>query len=137
MSKKSKKVKVAIFDGDQKIRKLGKFPITDDGSKLKILKGGKRHFYPEFGPNSFLEFPRSRFLGGGWERVYIVRNHASECVNFLTSSVPGPDPEQVKDAAEATILTRFGVEKQSTPLILYIIVILQGLAFLKIMGVIP
>ena len=133
----TKKVKVAVFDGDQKVRKLGKYPITDDGSKIRVLKGGKRHFYPEFGPHSFLEFPRPWYLGGGWERVYIVRNHASECVNFKTFSVPGPDPKQVKDAAEAVVLTKFGVDKQDTPLWQYIMLGLVVLTFLKVMGVIP
>ena len=133
----TKKVKVAVFDADQKVRKLGKYPVTDDGSKIRILKGGKRHFYPKFGPNSFLEFPRSKFLGGGWERIYIVRNHASKCVDFKTFAVAGPDPEQVKDAAEATILSKFGVDKQDTPLMQYIITGLVFLIFLKVMGVIP
>ena len=133
----TKKVKVAVFDGDQKVRKLGKFPLTDDGSKIRVHKGGKRHFYPKFGPNSFLEYPHSRFLGGGFERIYFVRNHASECVNFETEAVSGPDPKQVKDAAEAVVLTKFGTDKQVTSLREYIQTGLVFLVFLKVMGVIP
>ena len=135
----TKKVKVAVFDQDLKIRQLGDFPLTSDGSKINIKSGGKGHFNPSFSNTSYLEFPyRSIFslFRIRYKRVYVVRNSASKCVNFHTEEVPAPDPEEVMKAASAKILENMGRETQETPFILYIILgVLVGIA-LKVFEVI-
>lgn len=132
----SKKVKLAIFDGDLKVRTLGHFHVSKDGSKVSVKRGGKGNFNPAFNNDSFLEFPRPWYLGGGWNRIYIVRKGASKCVDFKTETVEGPDPEEVMDAAKAEILKGLGKDKQDTPLIFYILLfVLIGVA-LKVFGVI-
>ncbi len=135
----TKKVKVAIFDQDLKIRQFGNFPLTSDGSKINIKSGGKGHFNPSFSNTSYLEFPyRSLFtlFRLQYSRVYIVRNNANKCINFDTEEVPAPDPEEVMKAAGAKILENMGRETKETPLISYIILgLLVGIA-LKIFEVI-
>ena len=116
----TKKVKVAVFDKDQKVRKLQMCEISSDGSKLKIHKGGKKHWYPSFDRTSFIEWPKPRYKGGGHERVYIVRNHASECVNFETGVVPDIDLEEIETAAENAVLKGIGTEEKVTPVMQYI-----------------
>ena len=123
----TKKVKVAVFDKDQKIRKLRKCDISKDGSKIRVSKGGKSHFYPSFDRSSFLEFPKPRYLGGGHERIYFVRNHASECVNFETQVVPDVDLEEIEKAAENKILQGIGTEEKDTPMLSYAIL---GICFI-------
>jgi len=131
----SKKVKVAVFDKDQKIRKLQMCDIGKDGSKLRVSKGGKNHFYPSFDRSSFLEWPKPWYKGGGFERIYYVRNHASKCVNFETLVVPDVDLEVIEDAAEAAILRGIGTEeKPDTPFIQYAILGLTGLILLVLMN---
>ena len=135
----TKKVKVAIFDQDLKIRQFGQFPLTSDGSKINIRSGGKGHFNPSFSNTSYLEFPYRGFstlFRIQYRRVYIVRNNANKCVNFDTEEVPAPDPDEVMKAAGAKILENMGRETQETPFILYLILgTIVGIA-LKIFGVI-
>lgn len=135
----TKKVKVAIFDQDLKIRQFGSFPLTSDGSKINIKSGGKAHFNPSFSNTSYLEFPYRSILNlfrVQYRRVYIVRNNASKCVDFHTPEVPAPDPEEVMKAASAKILENMGRETQDTPFILYIILAAIGIVALKVFEVI-
>ena len=134
-----KKVKVAIFDQDLKIRQFGDFPLTSDGSKINIKSGGKGHFNPSFSNTSYLEFPYRSILNLfriQYRRVYVVRNTARKCVNFDTEEVPAPDPEEVMKAASAKILENMGRETQDTPFILYIILAAIGIVALKVFEVI-
>lgn len=129
----TKKVFVAIYDRDLKVE-MKKCPLTEDGSKIKIKKGGKGHWSPEFDNESYLEFP-SRF---GTKRVYVVRKHANKCVSFKdpTTTVYGPDPDVVIEAAEGAIRKSMKQEEQDTPFILYIMLALIAIVFLKVMGII-
>lgn len=129
-----KKVKVAVIDKDLKIRKIGNVDLNKDGTKLKIKKGGKKHWYPEFDTSSYLEFP-SLF---GWKRIYFVVNNAKKCIDFKTKppEISGPDPQVVMDAAEAAILNNLGREKQETPWQLWVILGINALLLLYSMGVI-
>ena len=129
----TKKVKLAIFDKDLKARTVGSFPITKDGSRISVRKGGKRNFNPTFDNESYIDFPK-RF--GGWKRIYFVSNGAKACVNFATELVPGPDPDLVIEAAESTILQNIGKDKEETPLIQYIMLVFLLGILLKVFGVI-
>ena len=135
----SKKVKLAIFDSDLKARTVKKYPVTDDGSKIRVVSGGENHFMPSFDNDSFIEFPRRSLLppfGIKWDRVYFARKKAKKCVNFKTGEVPGPDPELVKKAAGMTMLTELGKDKTDIhPLFYIMLLILLGIA-LKVFGVI-
>ncbi len=129
----TKKVEIAVFDKDLKVRTLGKFPVSQDGTKISVKKGGKGNFAPTFDNESFIEFPK-RF--GGWKRIYLVRKGAKSCVNFQTEDVEGPDPELVIEAAESEILRGIGKEKEETPIIIYLILGAILLVALKVFGVI-
>ena len=133
----SKKVKVAVFDNDLTVRTKGSFPLTDDGLKIKIKKGGKGHFYPIIDPERALEFPLPWYRGGGYEKVYFVRNHASQCVNFGLdpSEIHPPDPEQIIDAANSALIKNFGTEKQELTWQSWLQIILLVLIFLYQLGV--
>lgn len=132
------KILVAIFDANQRCI-IRRCEVTDDGGKIRVKKGGKAHFYPEFDNTSYLDHKRAWYLGGGYKRVYYVRNNASKCLNFQTGHVPMPDPKEVFDAADARMIKNIGSEEQKTPWfdvinIFLLIVIL--LVVLKIAGVI-
>lgn len=139
MKQMTKKVILAVFDRDLKARLHGKYPVTDDGSKIRVRTGGKRNFNPSFDNNSYIEFPYQNLFTlfrTRWRRVYFVRNGAKACVNFRTEEVLEPDPESVMRAAENKILESIGSEKVETAFITYIIlVVLVGIA-LKVFGVI-
>jgi len=93
----TKELKVLVFDRDLKGRTFGSFPVTEDGSKIRIKSGGKGHFMPTFDNDSFIEFPR-KFLrwNRGWERVYFVRNGAKACVRFR----PTPNALNIESIAD-------------------------------------
>ena len=130
----SNKVKVAVFDKDQKVRKLQMCEITKDGSKIKINKGGKKHFYPSFDRSSFLNWPKPFYLGGGYEPIYIVRNHADACVNFETQKVPDVSLEQIEEAAQNEILRGIGTEEKETPFAQYFSIFLQIIIIVLLMS---
>ena len=140
----TKKVEVAIFDKDLKARTVGAFPLSKDGTKIKVRTGGKRNFNPSFDHSSYIDFPRRSLIPPFrtvWKRVYFVRNGASECVNFNRTpdgftEVPQPDPELVMKAAEASILEGIGKDKQDTPIIQYLTLAAVVLVILKVFGVI-
>ena len=129
----TKKVKLAIFDKDLKARTVGTFPVSKDGSRISIRRGGKRNFNPTFDNESYIDFPK-RF--GGWNRIYFVRNGAKACVNFKTGAVGGPDPDLVIEAAQSEILRNIGKDKEETPIIIYLILGAILLIALKVFGVI-
>ncbi len=135
----TKKVKVAIFDRDLKARTYGNFPLSKDGSRISVRRGGKRNFNPTFDMDSYIEFPSRSMIPPfpiKWNRVYFVRNGAPACVNFKTGTVEGPDPELVMEAAEAEILKGIGKDKQETPMVLWIILAGVMIILLKVLGVI-
>ncbi len=133
------KVRLAIFDSDLKVRKQGKYEISERGDSIKVVTGGEGHFQPKIDGDSFLEFSRRSLIPPfrrNWERVYFVRNKAPKCVNFKTEEVQGPDPEQLKKAVASTMLSKIGREETKVNPIFYVIlIILIGIA-LKVFGVI-
>ena len=129
----TKKVKLAIFDKDLKARTVGIFPVSKDGSRISVRRGGKRNFNPTFDNESYIDFPK-RF--GGWKRIYFVSNGAKACVNFSTETVSGPDPDLVIEAAESAILQNIGKDQEETPLISWLTLGAVILLALKVFGVI-
>ena len=133
------KVKLAVFDQDLVVRKHGKFELSSDGSKIKIVSGGESHFMPQIGNTTYLDFPRRSLIPPFkkyYERLYFVRNAAKRCVDFKTEEVASPDPEQVMKAAGAKIASNWGKEKTETPLLMYIILGILGIIAAKLFGVI-
>lgn len=133
----TEKVKLAIFDNDLKARIVKKYEISDSGDQIKVKSGGEGHFMPRFDNDSFIEFSRPWYFGGGWNRVYFVKKGAKECVNFKTAKVSGPDPEQVKRSVGSTLLDQLGKEKPPFPTwIIYLILLLALGTALKVFGAI-
>lgn len=133
------KVRVAVYDNDQKIRTLGNFEVSDNGEQIRIKSGGTEHFMPRFDSNSFLEFPswKKYLLFGpkGWKRVYIVKNKAERCVNFKTQEAYGPSPEELKKAVSASLLEKIGKEGITIPWYLYLLLVVNLLFSVVIMNV--
>ena len=124
------KVEVAIYDNDNKIRTLKKFEISENGNQIRIVSGGEGHFMPKFDTNSPLYFPSwKRYLLLGkrtWKPLYIVKNKASECVNFKTGETHGPNPEEKKKANLNLLATKIGKDNEyKIPWPLYLIIALQ------------
>lgn len=134
VKKMPEKVKLAILDKDLKARTFQKFPLNSDGTKIDVVNSGKGYFMPKIDNDSFIELPRSKFLGGGWDRVYVAVRGAKSCFNFRTGESNGPDPQQVIDAAKAEMIKNFGTDKQETPIWTYVIIGLLILIFLKQFG---
>lgn len=135
----TKKVKLAIFDKDLKARTYASFPLSKDGSRISVRRGGKRNFNPTFDQESYIELPYRSIIPPfsiKWNRIYFVRNGAKACVNFKTETILEPDPELVMQAAEAEILKGIGKDKQDTPMIQYIMIFLLIGILLKVFGVI-
>lgn len=135
----TKKVKLAIIDKDLKARIFKKFPLTEDGAKIKVIESGKNRFTPEIDTGSYIELPsRSLFPPWQikWKRIYFVSKGARKCIDFTTGTVLDPDPTLVLDAAGTTMLMNLGKEKAETDFIIYVILaVIIGIA-LKIFGVI-
>jgi len=134
----TKKVKLAIIDSDMKARTMGHYPISDDGTQIRVVSGGEGHFMPKFDNDSFIELPK-KFLWfqTGWTRLYVVKKNATACINFKTEDVPTPDIEQLKESVGATLLNRIGEKKEPFPpwIIYLMFVVVLGIA-LKVFGVI-
>lgn len=128
------KVKVALFDKDLKVT-VKKYPLTSDGQKIEIEQGGKGHFKPRIDHQSYLDFPRSRWRGGGYERVYFAMKWSKRCIDFATPEMHGPDPDVVMDAARAKILRNKAEEAQSIHWSVWLTIFLLVLVFLKVFGV--
>ena len=130
---------MAVYDKDLKARTYRSFPVTDDGAKIQVRRGGKANFNPSFDNDSFIEFPkRSLFRPWKivWNRVYFAPNGAKACVNFQTKTILDPDPGQVMKAASSTMLQNLGKEKSETPTLTYITLFLLIAILLKLFGVI-
>jgi len=136
----TRKVDVAVFDNDLRIE-LKKYELNKSGTKISIIDSGEGYFMPEIGTNTFLEFPSwKKYLLFGprtWKRVYFVKRQAKKCVNFSTSEVYSPDPEQLKQAIGSTLLGKLGKEDPPFPtwMIYLILLCVVGIA-LKVFGVI-
>lgn len=130
------KVLLAILDKDLKARTFKKFPLSSEGTKIDVISAGKGYFMPKIDNDSFIELPRPRYLGGGWNRVYVAVRGANKCYNFRTGEVSGPDPQQVIEAAKSELIKNFGKEKLETPLLLYIVLAINIFILLKVLGVI-
>lgn len=134
----SPRITVAVYDKDMTVRGgLRKQRIARTGDKICIHKGGKANFNPAFDHESVLKikYPKYKF----WKRSFdlvVVPNQGGKCINFKTKEITGPDPEEVKKAAETTLLERLGREKGETLFLTYMI--LAGLAViaLKVFGAI-
>ena len=135
----TKKVRLAIIDKDLRARIFKKFPLTEDGAKIKVVDSGKGMFKPEIATDSYIELPsRSLFPPWRikWNRIYFVNKGAAKCINFKTETILEPDPNTVLRAAGTTMLMNLGKEKKDTDIILYaILAAVIGIA-LKIFGVI-
>lgn len=138
MLKLTKKVKLAIIDSDLKARTVGYYPISEDGTQIRVISGGEGHFMPKFDNDSFIELPKKiLWFNIGWDRLYVVRKHAKACVNFTTEDVSSPDIEQLKESVGATLLNKIGEKKEAFPAwIIYLILLaVLGIAA-KVFGVI-
>ena len=135
----SKKVRLAIIDKDLRARTFKKFPLTDDGAKIKVVESGKGMFKPEIETDSYIELPSRSILppwGRKWNRIYFVNKGALKCINFKTETILEPDQSLVLEAAATTMLMNLGKEKKETEMIVYIILLaVIGIA-LKVFGVI-
>lgn len=132
----SEEVFLAILDKDLKARTFKKFPLSSEGTKIDVVNAGKGYFMPKIDNDSYIEFPRPKYLGGGWKRVYVAVRGADSCINFRTGEVNGPDPQQVIDAAKSEIIKNFGKAEKDTPVVLWIILGVCVLILLKVLGVI-
>lgn len=131
------KVKLAIFDKDLKVRKYGKYEVSESGDSVKVVTGGSEHFQPKISNQTFLEFSRRSFIPPFkrvWERVYFASNKAPKCVNFATEEVPGPDREQMKKAVAGTMLGQIGREKQDMTWWNWAVLVFSFLSFLILLG---
>lgn len=133
-----KKVKLAIIDIDLKARTIGHYPVSDDGTQIRVTSGGESHFMPRFDNDSFIEFPK-KFLGihTGWDRIYIAKKGAKSCVNFKTGDASSLNLEQLKKSVGATLLNKMGDKKEAFPAwIIYLILVTSIGIALKVFGVI-
>lgn len=115
-----------------------KYPISKDGQRIDIKKGGKAHWQPQIDHNSHIDVARRGWIRRWrtyWKRIYIVEKGADSCIDFSTPKVTGPTEEDVKNAAKSELVTGFGKQKQETPLIQYINVLLLILIIMRLFGV--
>lgn len=138
MFEKGERVKLAIVDPDLKARVLKKFRITE-GGRIDVVSSGKGYFAPKFDNDRYIEFPRRSFVPPfktRYERIYIAIRGADACIDFKTPHVPGPDPKQVIETAQAEIIRNFGKQKQETAIWTFVQVGLLVFIVLKLLGVI-
>ncbi|GAH42662.1 unnamed protein product [marine sediment metagenome] len=134
------KVKLAIFDKDQKARTVKHYPVSDNGDQIKVKSGGEGHFMPHFGNESFIEFPYRALSSPwkiSWDRIYFVKKGGKKCVDFKSGIVYGPNPEDMKKAVSASLLDKLGKDEPPFPAwIIYLILLaVIGIAA-KVFGVI-
>ena len=123
----SRKVTLAIFDNDLRC-KIGKYPVSDDGTKIRVVSGGENHHMPVFDNDSFLEFPRGKLeiWKPKYTRYYIVKGKGKKCVDFKgdTPTIFPPDPEALKRANLNLLATKIGKDtNQGTPWYIWAILI--------------
>ena len=122
-----------------KARTYRNFPVTDDGAKIQVKRGGKANFNPSFDNDSFIELPKRALFRPwkvNWHRVYFAPNGAKACVNFQTETVLEPDPSLVMKAASSEMLQNLGKEKPETSFLTYLQLGLLIFIVLKLLGVI-
>ena len=123
-----RKVTLAIFDNDLRA-KVGKYPVSDDGTKIRVVSGGENHHMPSFDNDSFIEFPKRL---GGWKKVYFVKGKGKKCVDFKGDipTIFPPDPEALKRANANLLATKIGQDaNQGTPWYIWAILIFSFLSF--------
>ena len=137
----SSKVRLSIFDRDNKVRTSGLFELTEDGSKIRVKSGGTANWNPELDNDSCLYFRRRKWYAPWikeWIPEYYVRKNATKCVNFKTESVDGPDLELVEDVCDLLMMEKLNKSKAQQPLLLILVaifIVLLGVAG-KVFGVI-
>lgn len=131
-----RKVKLAIFDNDLKAT-VKKYPLSKDGTKIIVASGGTANWAPSFDNDSFIEFPRPRWKGGGYERIYYVKKKGVKCVNFKSDppTIPGPSEEELKRAIGAVAFGNLGKEDKESTLISYITLAIVFIVLLSQLGV--
>ena len=124
----TRKVNLAIFDNDLRA-KVGKYPVSDDGTKIRVVSGGENHHMPSFDNDSFIEFPYrafSSFWTVSYKRVYFVKGKGKKCIDFKgeTVTIFPPDPEALKRANLNLLATKIGKDtNQGTPWYIWAILI--------------
>lgn len=137
------KVKVAFVDKDLKIRRVGAFPLTDDGEKINIYpKGGKGNENPIFQKTSALSFRRRSMIPPFrvyFDDVYFMKTGGTACFDFKDASVtiPALDRDRIKESLGATMLNDIGKPKEPFPTwVIWIILALSIFSVLLQMGVV-
>jgi hypothetical protein len=138
--KSERKVSLAVFDNDQRVV-IRKYPISDDGTKIRVVSGGENHWMPSFDITSPLEFPYRAFTSLwriSYRRIYFAKKKGKKCINFNAEQpeIPMPDPEQLKDAVGNTLLSKIGQAEQKTSMLTYFALFINILILLKVMGMI-
>ncbi len=132
----ARKVTLAIFDNDLKLE-IGKYSLSKDGTKIIVKSGGDANWAPSFDNDSFLEFPKARWKGGGYNRIYFVKKKGAKCVNFKADppTVTGPSEEQLKEAMGSVAFKNLGKEDKEPTLISYLTLAIAFIILLAEMGV--
>lgn len=132
----TQKVKLAVFDDTLKA-KVKKYPISSTGKQIEVSSGGGAHWMPYFDSASYLIMPKKfLFITYGKERIYFVKKHAANCINFQTEEVFGFDPQLVLDAAGSVMINRLGKDDKTVPSWVYIIILILLAIAGKVFGVI-
>ena len=129
----TRKVTLAIFDNDLRA-KVGKYPISDDGTKIRVVSGGENHHMPAFDNDSFIEFPKKwfQFWKPTWTKIYFVKGKGKKCIDFKGEPVIifPPDPEALKKSNLNLLATKIGKDTdQGTPWCSWITLIFSLLSF--------
>lgn len=132
----ARKVTLAILDNDLKAT-VGKYPLSKDGTKIIVKSGGDANWAPSFDNDSFIEYPKSRLKGGGYERIYFVKKKGSKCVNFKSDppTITGPSQEQLEEAMGALAFKNLGKEDKESTLISYVTLAVVFVILLSQLGV--
>ena len=132
----ARKVKLAIFDNDLKAE-VGKYALSKDGTKIIIKSGGEANWAPSFDNDSFIEFPKPRWKGGGYERIYFVKKKGAKCVNFKSDppTIHSPSEEELKRAIGAVAFKNLGKDDNQPTWISYLTLAFSFIIFLSVMGV--
>ena len=133
----TRKVTLAIFDNDLRC-KIGKYPVSDDGTKIRVVSGGENHHMPSFDTDSYLEHPKKRWeiWKPQWTRIYYVKGKGKKCIDFKgeTPTIFPPDPEALKKSNLNLLATKIGKDtNQGTPWYIWAILITSGLSFLLLL----
>ena len=137
------KVKVAFVDKDLRIRKIGAYPLTDDGEKINIYpKGGKGNENPVFQKTSALSFRRRSIIPPFreyFDDVYFMKTGGTACFDFKDASVTIPtlDRDRIKESLGATMLNDIGKPKENFPSwLIWALLLISVLSLLLQLGVV-